>query len=148
MECARRERERMSEIEGERDREKGSGDVEEGGVPWLQGIMGAGLASSLAGNRILNGCLLAPSHRHTRTNTHAHTHTHLHPTPTMPSLPAPTLTPHTHSITLNFIRPAPVCVCVYAPRGHMVDHLDDFGGLELWSSSTLSLLLLWWLQPS
>ena len=28
--------------------------------------MGAGLASSLAGNRILNGCLLAPSHRHTR----------------------------------------------------------------------------------
>lgn len=56
----------MSEIEGEPDREKGSGDVEEGGVLWLQGIMGAGLASSLAGNRILNGCLLPPSHRHIR----------------------------------------------------------------------------------
>lgn len=58
----------MGEMEGERGREKGSGDVEEGGVLWLQGIMGgggAGLASSLAGNRILNGCLLAPSHRHT-----------------------------------------------------------------------------------
>lgn len=58
----------MREIEGEHDREKGSGDVEEGGVLWLQGIMGAGLASSLAGNRILNGCLLAPltrAHKHT-----------------------------------------------------------------------------------
>ena len=59
----------MREIEGELDREKGSGDVEEGGVLWLQGIMGAGLASSLAGNRILNGCLLAPSHRHTQMHT-------------------------------------------------------------------------------
>lgn len=90
----------MSEIEGELDREKGSGDVEQGGVLWLQGIMGAGLASSLAGNRILNGCLLAPSHRHTHH-------------PPVSFLPAPILmTPHSVSVTVNFIRPSPACVCV------------------------------------
>lgn len=60
----------MREIQGEFDREKGSGDVEEGGVLWLQGIIGAGLASSLAGNRILNGCLLALSRTHTPLHTH------------------------------------------------------------------------------
>lgn len=37
------------------------------GCVWLQGIMGVGLASSLAGNRILNGCLLALPHTDTCT---------------------------------------------------------------------------------
>lgn len=130
MERALREREGMSEIQ-----KKGSGDVEEGGVLWLQGIMGAGLASSLAGNRILNGCLLAPSHRHT--------HTRMLP----PCVFSPC--PHSDSSHIQYYSElhqssfgVNVSVCVCAPRGHTMDPLNDFGGLELQTS-----FLIYFLGP-
>lgn len=87
---------------------------------WLQGIMGAGLASSLAGNRILNGCLLAPSQ----------THTHIPPRVFSPC-------PHSdssHTLYYSELHQSSSGVCVCAPRGHAMDRLDDFVGLELHKS--------------
>ena len=75
--------------------------------------MGAGLASSLAGNRILNGCLLAPPHP----PPHKHA---LPPFLLFPPPPPPTL--HTLFITVNFITTPPACV---PPRGNAVKCLRD-----------------------
>lgn len=79
--------------------------MEEKGVVMLRkegcfgcgGIMEAGLASSLAGNRILNGCLLALMQTHTPS----------------PALPAPHLTRHTlvQSTSSGLL----LCVCVCVP---------------------------------
>lgn len=73
---------------------------------WLQGIMGAGLASSLAGNKILNGCLLALSHAHI-------------PTPSTPASNSSYTLLQSTSLEL-LILDVCVCICVYvcSPRGH------------------------------
>lgn len=104
---------------------------------WLQGIMGAGLASSLAGNRILNGCLLAPSHRHTHTTT-----------PHVLSLPAPYFD-SSHTLYYSELHQSSSAMCVRAPTGHTVEHLDDFSSLGLWPShlsSAPALPSTQWLQ--
>lgn len=126
----------MSEIEGELDREKGSGDVEEGGVLLAAGNYGGRI--SLLTCRKQNFKRLSPG---SLTQTHRHP-----PLPPVSLLPAPTLTPHTLSVTVNFISASPVCVCVCAPRGHNKDRPDDFSGLELCPNlSYTSLVLSLWM---
>lgn len=96
---------------------------------WLQGIMGAGLASSLAGNRILNGCLLAPSHRPTHTRT----------LPPCVSSPRPH-SDSSHTLYYSELHQSSSGVSACAPRGHTMDHLNDFGGLELQTSFFIDFL--------
>ena len=68
--------------------------------------MGAGLASSLAGNRILNGCLLAPSHRHT----------HIHHPPVCVFSPCPH-PDSSHTLYYSELHQSnsSLCVCVCVP---------------------------------
>lgn len=130
-------RARMSEIEGELDREKGSGDVEEGGVLLAAGNYGGRI--SLLTCRKQNFKRLSPG---SLTQTHRHTH---HPPCVFAPCPHPDSS-HTlgYSELHQCISGVRVCVC--APRGHNKDRPDDFSGLELCRNlSYTSLVLSLWM---